>query len=212
MSPRQQNLNLTSRQEEVLRFIQEQVEEQGSPPSYREIGERFGIRSTNGVKVILDALERKGHLRRRANRARSLEPVDVPATPRELGAKEIPLIGRVAAGDPILATGNVEDILQVDASLVRQEESFALEVHGDSMVEAGILDGDIVVARVQETARAGELVVALIGEEATVKFFFPEGERVRLQPANADYRPIIVDRASEELRIAGKVTGLMRRM
>ncbi len=212
MSPRQQNQNLTSRQEEVLRYIQEQVEEQGSPPSYREIGEQFGIRSTNGVKVILDALERKGHLRRRANRARSLEPVDVPPTPKELGAVTVPLIGRVAAGDPILATGNVEDLLQVDASLVRQDDSFALEVHGESMVEAGILDGDIVVARVQDTARAGELVVALIGEEATVKFFFPEGDRVRLQPANGSYKPIIVDKASEEFRIAGKVTGLMRRM
>ncbi len=214
MSPRGANDNLTSRQEEVLDYLRQTLEKGGAPPSYRELGERFGIKSTNGVKVLLDALERKGYLQRVAGRARALELTTSALTDRrdlELSVRSVPLLGRVAAGEPILAVEHVEDMLQVDAQLLRGEENFALEVRGDSMVEAGILDGDLVFAQVQDTARAGDMVVALIGEEATVKFYFPEQERVRLQPANPRYEPIFVEPASPEFRIAGKVVGLMRR-
>ncbi|MFA7330613.1 MAG: transcriptional repressor LexA [Candidatus Delongbacteria bacterium] len=214
MSPRGANDNLTSRQEEVLDYLRQALEKGGAPPSYRELGERFGIKSTNGVKVLLDALERKGYLQRVAGRARALELTTSALTDRrdlELSVRSVPLLGRVAAGEPILAVEHVEDMLQVDAQLLRGEENFALEVRGDSMVEAGILDGDLVFAQVQDSARAGDMVVALIGEEATVKFYFPEQERVRLQPANPRYEPIFVEPASPEFRIAGKVVGLMRR-
>jgi len=214
MSPRGTNENLTSRQEELLAFLRRVLEKGGAPPSYREIGERFGIRSTNGVKVLLDALERKGYLLRAAGRARALE-----LTPAALAeglehtrpVRLVPLLGRVAAGEPILAVEHVEEMLQVDAQLLRSEEAFALEVRGDSMVEAGVLDGDVVFAQVQDSARAGDMVVALIGEDATVKFYFPEQGRVRLQPANPRYEPIWVEPGSPDFRIAGKVTGLMRR-
>jgi repressor LexA len=216
MTPRNANDNLTSRQEEVLDYLRQALEKGGAPPSYREIGERFGIKSTNGVKVLLDALERKGYLQRVAGRARALELTDAAradsrAQLLELSVRSVPLLGRVAAGEPILAVEHVEETLQVDAQLLRGEENFALEVRGDSMVEAGILDGDLVFAQMQDSARAGDMVVALIGEEATVKFYFPETGRVRLQPANPRYEPIFVEPASPEFRIAGKVVGLMRR-
>ena len=213
MSPRGGNDNLTSRQEEMLDFLRRELDKSGAPPSYREIGERLGIKSTNGVKMLLDALERKGYLRRVAGRARALEltPTALHLPGPERLVRSVPLLGRVAAGEPILAVGHVEDVLQVDAQMLRGEENFALEVRGDSMVEAGILDGDLVFAQVQDEARTGDMVVALIGEEATVKFYFPEQDRIRLQPANARYEPIWVEPASPEFRIAGKVIGLMRR-
>ncbi|MDP2359204.1 MAG: transcriptional repressor LexA [bacterium] len=214
MSPRGANDNLTSRQEELLAYLRQALEKGGTPPSYRELGERFGIKSTNGVKVLLDALERKGYLLRVAGRARALEltPAALAAGRiLELSVRSVPLLGRVAAGEPILAVEHVEEMLQVDTQLLRGDEHFALEVRGDSMVEAGILDGDLVFAQVQDSARAGDMVVALIGEEATVKFYFPEQDRIRLQPANARYEPLFVEGTSPEFRIAGKVTGLMRR-
>ena len=213
MSPRPFNRNLTSRQEEVLDFVREVVEGGSAPPSYREIGEHFGIRSTNGVKVILDALERKGFLRRQANRARGIEltPLARERSNARIQALAIPLLGRVAAGDPILAAENLEGMVQVDSRMLHGEADFALEVRGDSMTDAGILDGDVVIARIQETALTGDLVVAVIGDEATVIFFFPDGGRVRLQPANERYKPLWVDRESADFRIAGKVVGLLRR-
>ncbi len=205
------NRNLTSRQEDVLRYLREQLENRGGPPSYRELGEHFDIRSTNGVKALLDALENKGYLVRRANKARSLElTMEGLALTEGAESHAIPLLGRVAAGEPILATGNLERYIQVDSELIDHRDSFALHVRGDSMVEAGILDGDLVIARSQESAMTGDMVVAILEDEATVKFYFPEGERVRLQPANARYEPILVDRKSPEFRIAGKVIGLMR--
>ncbi len=211
MTPGPRNRNLTSRQEDVLWFLRDQLEARGVPPTYREIGERFDIRSTNGVKAILDALEDKGYLKREANRARSLE-LTASALALTEGAESVtvPLLGRVAAGEPILATGNLEGYIQVDGSLARPEECFALSVRGDSMISAGILEGDTVIARIQDNAMSGDMVVAMIGEEATVKFFFPEGPRVRLQPANERYEPILVDRASPELKVLGKVIGLTR--
>ncbi|MCA9782791.1 MAG: transcriptional repressor LexA [Calditrichaeota bacterium] len=205
------NRNLTSRQEDVLRYLREQLESRGAPPSYRELGEHFDIRSTNGVKALLDALESKGYLQRRANKARSLElTMEAMALTEGSDSHAIPLLGRVAAGEPILATGNLERYVQVDSELIDHRDSFALHVRGDSMIGAGILDGDLVIARSQESAMTGDMVVAILDEEATVKFYFPEGERVRLQPANERYEPILVDRRSPEFRIAGKVIGLMR--
>jgi repressor LexA len=213
MSPQAFNQNLTSRQEEILDYLRIALERGGAPPSYREIGERFGIRSTNGVKVLLDALEKKGFIRRLPGRARALE---LTSLARELWqepqpTRSVPLLGRVAAGEPILAIEHQEDEIQVDPSWLKGENNFALEVRGDSMIEAGILDGDVVLAQLQETAMTGDMVVALIEDEATVKFYFPEKGRIRLQPANERYEPIWVNPGQESFRIAGKVVGLMRR-
>lgn len=217
---------LTDRQREVLDFIRDRVRENHRPPTVREIGDHFDIRSTNGVRVILDALEKKGQLKRSPRLSRGLSVIDSPA---ELEAAEalvtaartrgpvasedwirVPLLGRVAAGAPILALEHAEDTLVIPRSLLPTREAFALKVRGDSMQEAGILDGDIVFAHPQAQAFRGEMVVALVGDDATVKDFYPEGDKVRLQPRNAAYSPIWVTSASPDFRILGKVVGVFR--
>ncbi len=203
---------LTARQQEILDFIREEIGEKGIPPTYREIGQRFQIRSTNGVHATLEALRRKGYLEREPSISRGLRlksPTQARAAER---LKSIPLVGRVAAGAPILAEENIEDFIAVDETFFGGEGYFALHVQGDSMKDAGILDGDVVVARQQSTAQRGDIVVAIIGDEATVKYYFPEKNRVRLQPANDAYQPIVVHPGEEDFRIAGRVTGLIRKM
>lgn len=199
---------LTKRQQQVLDFIQECIEERGYPPTMREIGEAMGIRSTNGVNDHLKALERKGYLTRQTLKSRALQPADAG------GALTIPLVGAVAAGQPLLAVENVEDQLRIDRSLLGAGEAdFALRVKGDSMIEDGIFDGDYVFVRKQPTARAGETVVAMIEDEATVKRYYPEEGRVRLQPANAQMDPIVVDAAeARALELLGVVVGIYRRL
>lgn len=221
---------LTDRQREVLDFIRDRVRDSHRPPTVREIGDHFDIRSTNGVRVILDALEKKGQLKRSPRLSRGLSVIDSPAdleaaealvapmaarvSSRDAGLHEdfirVPLLGRVAAGAPILALEHAEDTLVVPRSLLSTREAFALKVRGDSMQEAGILDGDIVFAHPQSQAHKGETVVALVGDDATVKDFYPEGDKVRLQPRNASYSPIWVTSTSPDFRILGKVVGVFR--
>lgn len=204
---------LTRRQQSIFDFIAGIIRRRGAPPTIREIMEEFGINSTNGVRTTLAALEKKGHIRRHPRLSRGIELVDGPYLP-EYPAVEVPVLGRVAAGAPILAEENMEETIQVDPSLAPASgQAFALRVRGDSMVEAGILDGDVVVARHQETADRGDIVVALLDEEATVKRFDPVPGAVRLLPENPAYEPIVLSGdEGTELRIAGKVVGLMRRM
>ena len=204
---------LTRRQQEIFDFIAETIRGKGYPPTIREIMDAFGIASTNGVRTTLAALEKKGYIRRRPMLSRGIELTDfverdVPGT-TEL--REIPLIGRVAAGEPILATENVEGTLAVDRSFVPSDEVFALKVSGESMQDAGIMDGDYVLARQQQTANQGEIVVAVIGEEATVKRYYLDDGGIRLMPENETFEPILVDPTQEDFRIAGKIVGLMRR-
>lgn len=203
---------LTARQQEILDFIREQIEEEGIPPTYREIGERFQIRSTNGVHATLEALRRKGYLEREPSISRGLRIKSPTSKKSASRLKSVPLVGRVAAGAPILAEENIEDYIAVDETFFGGEGYFALRVQGDSMKNAGIFNGDVVVARQQASAQRGDIVVAIIGDEATVKYYFPEENRVRLQPANDAYRPIVVRPGEEDFRIAGKVTGLIRKM
>ena len=203
---------LTARQQEILDFIREQIEEKGIPPTYREIGERFQIRSTNGVHATLEALRRKGYLEREPSISRGLRVKSLAGSGTTGRLKSVPLVGRVAAGAPILAEENIEDFIAVDENFFGGEGYFALRVQGDSMKDAGIFDGDVVIARQQASAQRGDIVVAIIGDEATVKYYFPEGGHVRLQPANDAYQPIVVHPEVEEFRIAGKVTGLIRKM
>lgn len=204
---------LTERQQAIFNFIAQTIRSRGAPPTIREIMDVFDINSTNGVRTTLAALEKKGHIRRHARLSRGIELVDyVEHEPLSADLREVPLIGRVAAGEPILATQNIESTLQVDKSLLPASgDIFALRVHGESMKDAGILDNDIVLARQQENADRGDIVVALLGEEATVKRYHPEPECIRLVPENEAFEPIIVPYGAENFSIAGKVVSLMRR-
>jgi repressor LexA len=213
---------LTARQEQTLDFIRQSIQERGYPPTLREIGEYMGIRSTNGVNDHLRALERKGYLRREDMKSRALKLVSgmgteaspAPAKADDDDMVEVRVLGRVAAGLPLLAEENVIDTVRVDKMLVRGgREVFGLRVTGDSMIEAGIMSGDYIFVKKQSTAERGDIVVALIGDEATVKYFFPERDYVRFQPANSQMAPILV-RASDfkSTMLLGKVVGVYRRL
>jgi repressor LexA len=217
---------LTDRQREILDFITQSIEERGYPPTLREIGLHFGIRSTNGVNDHLRALEKKGHLEREDLKSRALRPVGAPGAasaggsgasrrdPRLEDMVEIPIVGRVAAGLPLLAVENVTDTVHVDRFFIGQtREVFALRVKGESMIEDGIFDGDYIFVRKQLQASRGDIVVAMIGDEATVKRYYPEGDSIRFQPANAAMQPIIVrKRDFKSVNLIGVVVGVYRKM
>lgn len=195
---------MNDRARQILSYMERFSSEHGYPPTIREIGREFGIRSTNGVRYYLNLLERAGHINRSRKVSRAIV---VSRTSRRQG---IPLIGRVAAGQPILAETNFEGTITPQEMFGRTDELFALKVRGDSMVDAGILDGDYVIVRQRDKASSGEMVVALVGgDEATVKFFRPADDHIDLVPANDKYRPIRVT-ADDEFRIAGIVAGVVR--
>ena len=201
---------LTKRQQEILDFIRAEIHRRGFPPSVREIGEAVGLSSSSTVHSHLAALESKGLIRRDPSKPRALEVLDFRDTERAVdygSVRAVPLVGQVAAGQPILAAENIEATLPLPAELAG-DETFILRVRGDSMIEAGILEGDFLVVRQQPTATDGDIVVAIIEDEATVKRIHFDGGRVRLMPANPAYEPIEVDR--EDSRVIGKVIGLLR--
>ena len=205
---------LTKRQAQTLDYIRQSIEQRGYPPTLRGIGEYMGIRSTNGVNDHLRALERKGYLTREDMKSRALRPAnDLPTSEPandDEGLVELQVLGRVAAGLPLLAEENVIDTVRIDRTLVRGgREVFGLRVTGDSMIDAGILSGDYIFVKKQATADRGDIVVALIGDEATVKYFYPERDYVRFQPANGQMAPILV-RASDfkSTMLLGKVVGV----
>jgi repressor LexA len=210
---------LTKRQAQTLDFIKQSIEERGYPPTLREIGESMGIRSTNGVNDHLRALERKGYLSREDMKSRALRLVSrepngetPPSTDDNL--LDVQILGRVAAGLPLLAEENVVDTVRIDRMLVRGgRDVFGLRVQGDSMINAGILNGDYIFVRKQSSAEPGEIVVALIGDEATVKYYHPEKDYVRFQPANDQMAPILV-RATDfrSTMLLGVVVGVYRRL
>ncbi len=204
---------LTPRQREIFEYIKESVVDIGRPPSLREIGEKFEINSTNGVRSVLEALERKEYIRRNRYLSRGIEIIkESPEHLDENQLRKIPWVGRVAAGQPLWAEQNIEGNFYIDKTFVPGEHIFALKVTGDSMKNAGILDGDYVLVRRQQTAQRGEIVVAQIDDEATVKRFYLDKKRIRLEPENPDYGPIIVEKGAPGFAIAGKVIGLMRKM
>ena len=204
---------LTGRQQEIWKFLTDYVDEHGYPPTVREIGEAVGLASPSTVHAHLANLERAGLIKRDPTKPRALElrrdPKPEPA--RAADVHRLPLVGDVAAGGPVLAEDSVEEYLAVPEPLARGGEEFLLRIKGDSMVNAGILEGDLVVVSRQQTAQNGDIVVALAGDdeaadEATVKRFFKEGRRVRLQPENDELEPIFAD----HVQILGKVTGVFR--
>lgn len=204
---------LTARQRQILDFIRADIHRRGFPPSVREIGEAVGLSSSSTVHSHLAALESKGLIRRDPSKPRALEVLDYRDNERAVdyeGVQAVPLVGQVAAGAPILAAENIEATLPLPASFAG-EETFVLRVKGESMIEAGILDGDFVVVRQQSTASNGDIVVAMIDEEATVKRFYRESDRVRLQPENPTMDPIYADQYVD-FAILGKVVALFRRI
>jgi len=221
---------LTDRQKEVLEFIQRSIDGRGYPPTLREIGEHMGIRSTNGVNDHLKALEKKGYLAREDLKSRALRPLRLPngGALRDAAQQaalngvlegrmvEVPLLGRVAAGQPLLAVENREDTVKIDRFFLgsnSDREVFALRVKGDSMIEDGIYDGDFIFVRKALSADKGDIVVALIDDEATVKRYFPEGDTIRFQPANANMQPIIVKKRDfKSVNLLGVVVGVYRKI
>jgi repressor LexA len=211
---------LTERQQAVLNYIHVSITERGYSPTLREIGNHMGIRSTNGVNDHLRALERKGYIKREGMKSRTLQLTRLPsgiedAPPaNEDNLVTIPIVGRVAAGALTEAVEHSEDSVRIDRMLIgQQRDVFGLRVAGESMIEAGIHDGDYVFVRKQLDARRGEIVIALVGDEATCKYFFPEREHIRLQPANSEMAPILIPKSDwQSTSILGVVVGVYRRI
>ena len=201
---------LTKRQQEIYDFIGKYSAKYGYPPTVRDIGKAVGLASSSTVHAHLANLEKVGLLRRDPTKPRAIELLDraVDAAKSVVGGGGLPLVGHVAAGQPILAEENIEEYVQVPGLAGGEEGQFVLAVRGDSMVDAGILDGDFVVVRKQDTAADGEIVVALVGEEATVKRFFKEPDHIRLQPENATMEPI----RTRDVSIVGRVVGVFRKV
>lgn len=200
---------LTESQRRVYEFVREHIQSEGRPPTVREIGEALGISSTNGVRDGLLILERKGYIRREKNLSRAIELTEESTA---MNVDSIPVVGRVAAGLPLLAVENIDGHVAVDRSFLPRGEVFSLRIVGESMKDEGIMDGDLVLVKRQDVANRGDIVVAVIGEEATVKKFYPDRNRVRLEPANEAFQTIVVDRNAPGFFIAGVVVGLLRRI
>ncbi len=199
---------ITPKQQEILEYIKESILKKGYPPSVREICEAVRLKSTSSVHSHLETLERNNYIRRDPTKPRTIEIIDdcFNLTRREL--VNVPMIGTVAAGQPILAEQNIENYFPIPVEMLPNEQTFMLRVKGESMLNAGIFDGDQIIVKQQESARNGEIVVALVDDSATVKRFYKEKGRYRLQPENDALEPIIVD----DVQILGIVIGLVRMM
>jgi repressor LexA len=201
------DLQLTKRQQEIFDFIKRYSAKHGYPPTVRDIGKAIGLTSSSTVHTHLSNLEKIGLLRRDPSKPRALELLKDTAK-KAVGPQGLPVVGRVAAGAPILAEENIEEYVDVPEIAGGEAGEYVLRIHGDSMRDAGILDGDHVVVRPQDTARNGEIVVALVGEEATVKRYFKERDHIRLQPENDAHEPI----RSRDAKVLGRVVGVCRRV
>lgn len=201
------NSEITSKQQEILDFIKEETASKGYPPSVREICSAVGLKSTSTVHGHLDRLEKRGFIRRDPTKPRAIEILDRTGYQKEI--INVPIVGSVAAGQPILAVENIEDRFPIPADFFPSNNNmFILEIKGTSMIGVGIMDGDYLIVQQQSTASNGEIVVALIEDSATVKTFYREKDHIRLQPENPDMKPIIVD----DCAILGKAIGLFRKM
>lgn len=199
---------ISAKQTEILEYIKQEILHKGYPPAVREICEAVNLKSTSSVHSHLETLEKNGYIRRDPTKPRAIEIIDdtFNLTRREMS--NLPIIGRVAAGEPILAVENIQDYFPVPTEYMPNGECFVLEVHGESMVNVGIFDGDLILVQQQSTARNGEIVVAFVDDSATVKRFYKEKGYYRLQPENDYMEPIIV----EHCEIIGKVFGVFRLM
>jgi repressor LexA len=198
--------NLTLKQEKIFTLLKDSIRKDGYPPTVREIGEQFHI-TVKGAYDHLKAIEKKGYIHCNQNKSRAIELLVDRGEIQSPDTVAIPLLGRIAAGSPILAEENIEDHLHFPRAMFKSGELFALAVKGDSMIDAGINDGDIAIIKKQKTANSGEIVAALIESEATLKIFKREKDRISLVPANPAYKPI----KSDSLEVLGKLVGLFRR-
>ncbi len=201
---------LTKKQLRFLSFLKEHLQEMGYPPTVREIMDGIGLSSTSIVKKYLDALERKGYIKRQFNSPRAIEIVE--ASGRSLESMSIPIVGKVRAGTPHPAIEDVEGYLSVDRTICRSNNAFFLRVVGDSMIEAHIQEGDLVLVKPQPVANNGEIVVALINDEATVKRFYKKGNTIQLKPEHPTMKPIIIKEGHADVHIIGKVTTVIRQL
>ncbi len=197
---------ISKKQEEILAYIKECTLKKGYPPAVREICEAVNLKSTSSVHSHLETLEKNGYIRRDPSKPRAIEIIDEDFIPARRDMVSVPLIGTVTAGAPILAEQNIEDYIPIPADQLPNAQTFCLHVKGSSMIEMGILDGDLVICEQTSTARNGEVVVALIDDSATVKRFYREKDHIRLQPENSSMDPIIVP----DVQILGRVIALMR--
>jgi repressor LexA len=201
---------LSDKQVTILQYIKDELTLRGYPPSIREICKAVGLNSTSSVHAHLNTLEEKGYIKKGTNKRRALELIDLDDICCDMPKKEIinlPIIGTVTAGSPILAVENIDDTLPISIDFVGNKESYVLKVKGDSMIEAGILHGDYVIVNSQRNAKNGDIVVALIGDEATVKTFYKEKDHIRLQPQNSSMDPILI----KEPYILGVVKAVVRK-
>jgi repressor LexA len=201
---------LTLRQKKVLNFLKSYMQQKGFPPTLREIASNFGLKGPRAPQKTLAILERKGFIRKVPGGSRAIEVRDIMPT---LGKTlSVPIVGRVRAGEPILAVENIEGFLNLDRNLVSSGDVFLLRVQGDSMIEAHIEDGDFALVKSQSDAENGEIVVALIEDEATIKRIFKKRDLVRLEPANPTMEPIVVKKGDKRIAIVGKVIGIFRKL
>ena len=198
--------NISKKQEEILQYIKDQILQRGFPPAVREICEAVHLKSTSSVHSHLETLEKNGYIRRDPTKPRAIEILDESFNMLRREMVNIPILGQVAAGEPILAEQNIEEYIPFPAEYVTKKQAFLLRVHGESMINAGILDGDLVLVEQRNTAHNGEMVVAMIDDSATVKRFYKEEGIIRLQPENDTMDPIIV----KDCVIVGKVIGVFR--
>ncbi|HLN11719.1 MAG TPA: transcriptional repressor LexA [bacterium] len=199
---------LTKRQREILAYVMDNMQERGYPPSVREIGTALGLTSSSTVHSHLAALEKKGFIHRDPSKPRAIEILKDGASQPPKRVVHVPVLGRIAAGQPIFAEENIEDVFPLPRDFVREDAAFILRVRGDSMIDAGIHDGDYLVVRQQATANNGEIVAAMLGDEATVKRYYRERDHIRLQPENSTMSPII----ARDVTVLGKAIALIRRL
>jgi repressor LexA len=204
-------IELTSTQEKVFGFLKDYIGEKGFPPTLREIASHFGLRGPRAPQKTLTILEKKGYIRKIPGGSRAIEILGPPPI-RLAQILSIPIIGRVQAGEPILAVENIEGYINLDRSLVSSGDVFLLRVQGNSMIDAHIQDGDFALVKPQPNAENGEIVVALIEDEATIKRIFQKRDLIRFEPANPKMEPIIVKKGERNVTIVGKVIGIFRKM
>ena len=202
---------LTPTQEKVFEFLKDFLREKGFPPTLREIASHFGLKGPKGPQKTLNILERKGYIRKVPGGSRAIEILSYPQFSLT-HILSVPIVGRVRAGEPILAIENIEGYINLDRSLVSSGDVFLLRVQGDSMIEAHIQDGDFALVKPQPNAENGEIVVALIEDEATIKRIFMKRDLIRLEPANPKMEPIIVKKGEKKITIVGKVVGIFRKI
>jgi repressor LexA len=203
--------DLTTKQKKVLHFLKSYLQVKGFPPTLREIASHFGLRGPRAPQKTLQILQKKGYIRRVPGGSRAIEML-IPPLVHKSQILSLPIVGRVRAGEPILAIENIEGYINLDQSLISSDDVFLLRVQGDSMIDAHIQDGDFALIKPQPNAENGEIVVALVDDEATIKRIFKKRDLIRLEPANPHMEPIVVRKGERRVTLVGKVVGIFRKL